>query len=343
MTTISVVIPVYNAEKTLEHCLQALVNQTKPPVEIIVADNGSTDDSMSIVRACTEKSEVSIRLIEVSKRGAAAARNAAVLKAAGDWVAFTDSDCLPDPDWLARGVELLANHHVAALAGPAWGSLEGDGSARLLGLTSLSVGLDEQYYSTAGPTGTQGFAAANLWVRREAFLDIQGFDETLTVSGEDVDLCARLYVAGGRLFYSPHLLVRHIHVSGIANMCRKMVQYGRAHALLFKRHGYSGIYLDLPLFGSLRFSSPFYFWCNTASAEKKVLLIFFVAVLQPWAILLLPVYIYWTGRFLRRRAVAIGNSLGFWNGAWLAVLLVVKSAALTWGRIRGSSCRVWTC
>lgn len=343
MTAISVVIPVYNAEKTLEHCLQALVNQTQPPVEIIVADNGSTDDSISIVQGCAEESGISIRLIEVSKRGAAAARNAAVLEAVGDWVAFTDSDCLPEPDWLARGVELLVSHNVAALAGPAWGSLEGDASARLLGLTSLSVGLDEQYYSAAGPTGTQGFAAANLWVRREAFLNIQGFDETLVVSGEDLDLCARLYVAGDRLFYSPHLLVRHIHASGIANMCHKMVQYGRVHALLFKRHGCPGIYLDLPLFGNLRFSAPFYFWCNAASAEKKVLLILFVAALQPWAMFLFPLYLYWTGRFLCGRAAAIKSRLGFWNGVWLAVLLVVKSAALSWGRVRGSSCRVWTC
>lgn len=343
--SISVVIPVYNAGATLQRCLQALAGQQYAPLEILVADNGSSDDSIAIVQRHAARMDVPLRLIEVERRGAAAARNAAVRQAQGEWIAFTDSDCLPEPAWLATGVSLIAScdETVVALAGPAWGTLEGDAAARMLGLTSLSVGLEEQRFHDAGDTGTQGFAAANLWVRRQAFMDVQGFDESLAVSGEDMDLCARLYAGGGSLLYAPQLRVRHIHPAGIGGMCRKMVQYGRAHPLLASRHGRKGIYLDLPLLGRRRLPCRILIWCNLASAEKKVLLLLLLACWQPWLVLLLPVYLYWTGRGLCRRAGALGKACGPLEPLTLALLLVLKSAAMTWGRIRGSRRGVVTC
>jgi glycosyltransferase involved in cell wall biosynthesis len=337
-TTISVIVPVYNAVSTLERCLEALADQTHVPTEIIIADNGSTDASAAMVRRWMQESALPLRLVEVARRGAAAARNDAAREAAGEWLAFTDSDCVPDPDWLATGMELLAGSDkgIVALAGPAWGALEGDAAARMLGLTSLSVGLDEHIRSDAGPTGTQGFAAANLWVRRQTFIDVKGFDETLAVSGEDFDLCARIYATGARLLYSPRLRVRHIHASGIPGMWRKMVRYGRAHAMLLGRYGEPGIYLDLPLLGQWRIPCRCHFWCNLASAEKKMLLLILLAVWQPWLGFLVPVYLAWMGHALRRRAAGLGADCGVVDSLWLAVLLLVKSAAMSWGRMRGS-------
>lgn len=344
--SVTVVIPVYNAASTLERCLQALAAQTLMPKQIIVADNGSGDDSAAIVRGWMEHTPaLPLHLIAVDRRGAAAARNAAVQQADSDWIAFTDSDCLPEPNWIANGMALVAadDERIVALAGPARGSLEGDAAARLLGLTTLSASQSEEICSDAGPTGMRGFAAANLWVRRRSILEIGGFDETLTVAGEDMDLCARLYAAGGRLHFSPALSVRHIHATGVASMWRKAVQYGQAHASLFRRHGRAGIYIELPLLGQLRMPCRCYLWCNLSSAEKKLLLLLILGLYAHAWLWLVPAYIIWLGLLLRRRALALDVSCPWSEAVWLGVLLVVKSAAMTWGRIRGSHRGVLTC
>jgi len=345
IVNVSVVIPVYNGAATLQRCLQALAQQSSLPFELIIADNGSTDGSQNIVRDFEKSAPMPVRLIEVEKRGAAAARNAAVALSGGDWIAFTDSDCLPNADWLATGAKLTkyVKENVLALAGSAWGTLEGDGAARLLGLSSLSVGLPEQLIIDAGATGTQGFAAANLWVKRDAFVAIQGFDDGLALSGEDMDLCARLYAYGGSILYVPTLMVRHIHVSGVGKMMRKMVQYGQAHAFLFEKYGHQGVHLDLPWLGSRHFKASRYFWCNLVSAEKKALFLLLISISNPWLLTLLFGYIIWLGRGLHQRALVLNVRCGWFESMWLASLLIVKSAAMTWGRIRGSRLNVWVC
>jgi len=342
---VSVVIPVYNSSATLARCLQAIALQNTQDFELIIADNGSTDDSLEIVRCFVETTPMQVKCLEVRQRGAAAARNAAVKAATGDWIAFTDSDCLPDEDWLTTGIELIkhAKASTLALAGPAWGTLEGDASARLLGLSSLSVGLPEQLVGDAGLTGTQGFAAANLWMKRHTFETIQGFDETLTVSGEDMDLCARLYAYGGCVFYSPQLMVRHIHISGVAPMMKKMAQYGQAHAFLLEKYGHQGVHLDLPWLGSKHFEASFFFWCNMVSAEKKTLLLLLVSICNPWLLILLPGYFLWLAQGLRKRASRLNVNCGWGEAVLLAGLLILKSAAMTWGRIQGSRPKVWVC
>src|SRR5207244_1921243 len=99
----SVVIPVFNDRQRLERCLDALEQQTYPAerFEVIVVDNGSTqtlDDLATRYR---------IQLGRESRPGAYAARNRGLAMAVGEVIAFTDSDCLPDRDWMERGVAAL--------------------------------------------------------------------------------------------------------------------------------------------------------------------------------------------------------------------------------------------
>jgi glycosyltransferase involved in cell wall biosynthesis len=340
---VSVIVPCLNAEATLARCLDALADQAKPPFEVIVADNGSRDRSLEIVARRMRERSLPLRLVRVARRGAAAARNAAAEEARGDWLAFTDSDCVPEPAWLASGMALIEGRDAEALAGPAWGAWEGDAAARLLGLTSLAVPGGERVMNDAGPTGTNGAPAANLWVRRDVFAALGGFDESLSVAGEDFDFCARLFAAGHRMLYSPRLRVMHLHASGIGNMCRKTASYGRAHALLLERHGKPGVHLDLPLAGRLSAPAPVRFWCNLASADKKALFLLAISLFQPWLAVLLPAYVAWLGRFLRRRARSLGHELSLPESFWMGALLILKSAAMTWGRCAGSRRRVWTC
>lgn len=342
---VSVIIPMRDAAGTLERCLAALAAQQRRDFELILVDNGSADGSAAVAERWRRRMAVPMHVLHEAKPGAGAARNRGARQALGHLLAFTDADCEPDADWLATGLDLFAEdeEQASALAGPAWGTLEGDAAARLLGLTSLSVGLGEQVRSTAGPTGSQGFAAANLWIKRDAFVNLHGFDESLAISGEDMDLCARLYASGGRLHYSPRLRVRHIHTPGVANMWRRQVQYGRAHARLLGRYGEPGIHLDLPWLGQRRIPCRCFIWCNLASAEKKMLLLVLFAAWQPWLWLLVLGYPVWVGQGLRRRASGLGIGCGIIDAWAMALLLVVKSAAVTWGRMRGGYKGAFAC
>lgn len=94
----SVVIPTYNRAATLRQTLTALMAQDYPDYEIIVVDDGSTDDT----RAMIAREFPQVRYIYQQNRGPAAARNRGIAHARGEIIAFTDDDCVPPRDWLAR-------------------------------------------------------------------------------------------------------------------------------------------------------------------------------------------------------------------------------------------------
>src|SRR2546428_150884 len=101
MLNVSLVVPIRNASRTLPACLAALERLEPPPMEIILVDNGSTDESLSLIqRFAHAHHSKRVRILEEQRRGAAAGRNAGARAACGDVVAFTESDCVPDPTLL---------------------------------------------------------------------------------------------------------------------------------------------------------------------------------------------------------------------------------------------------
>ena len=93
---VSVLIPVYNVEKYLSRCLDSLINQTLTDIEIICVNDGSTDDSLKILRQYQEKDN---RIVIVDKKngGLPSARNAGLDRARGQYVGFVDSDDYVEP------------------------------------------------------------------------------------------------------------------------------------------------------------------------------------------------------------------------------------------------------
>lgn len=106
--TISVVIPVYNREKTIDRCISSIINQTYKPLEIIVVDDGSSDSTVSLVEQWIDKSnEIQIKMYKQSHLGAQAARNKGIREAKGKWIAFLDSDDEWCANRLQRNIEEL--------------------------------------------------------------------------------------------------------------------------------------------------------------------------------------------------------------------------------------------
>ena len=103
--TISVVVPCWNGEQFLASCLNSLLDQTLPKrdYEVILVDNNSSDNTLSIARQYPD-----IRIIQEKQRGAYAARNTGIKIARGEIIAFTDSDCVVDQNWLTSILRALS-------------------------------------------------------------------------------------------------------------------------------------------------------------------------------------------------------------------------------------------
>lgn len=197
---VSVIIPVYNDGARLARCLQALAVQSLGAgrFEVIVVDNGSRDSPAEVVADFPFA-----RFLTEALPGSYNARNAGAAIARGTCLAFTDSDCRPDRDWLANAVDYLnSNPEVSAIGG----CIELDRS-----VAPSAAELYERIYAFRQEryVGQHGFAAtANLIVRRNVFEEVGPFDGARK-SGGDLEWGQRLAAAGHVLRYAPQVVVHH--------------------------------------------------------------------------------------------------------------------------------------
>ncbi len=337
MPGVSVVVPVRDAAGTLPGCLQALAGLNPAPLEILLLDNGSTDGSLAILRAfAARRAGVPTRVLEESRPGAAAARNAGIREARGDVVAFTDADCLPDAAWLEHLTLPFADPSVGAVAG----RVTAAPPASTLELFSALLTLRSPEAPARHVRWTPwdgGFPTANLAVRRGLLNAVGGFDADLAVSGEDYDLCARLYEQGAAIAYTPEAAVAHRHRTTLRGLLRQAFGFGHGHAFLLRRHGGPGLWVDTPRH-SLRWAGcPVRAWIDLAAADKKILAILGIGAAYVPALWLLPAYALWLGAALGRSARRAGHPASPAASLELAALLVAKSAAMTAGRWWGSA------
>jgi glycosyltransferase involved in cell wall biosynthesis len=228
---ISVVIPVRNGMPWLEEQLQAVVHQRcEEAWEVVVSDNGSTDQSVSFVEELIAQGRP-IRLVDASEvYGPGATRNVGVKAAKGGLIAFCDADDVVQPGWLQACVRSLAEAEATAGLSDYW-SLNG-------------LPVPEPAIPRPPPAKAQfGFLDAamssNLAVRREVFEQLDGFDEALMV-GEDTDLCWRIQLSGYRFALSDAVVARRER-STVSDVFKRYVAYGRCGPVLYRRHKSSGL------------------------------------------------------------------------------------------------------
>lgn len=106
---ISVIIPLYNVESYIVRCLESFENQTYKNFEIIVVNDGSTDNSKIVVEEYMQKSNMKLKLLDQSNKGVSAARNKGIIEANGDLICFVDSDDMVVSEYLAQLEENLNN------------------------------------------------------------------------------------------------------------------------------------------------------------------------------------------------------------------------------------------
>jgi GT2 family glycosyltransferase len=232
-TSVSVVICAYNADRTLEECLESLKHLRYPSFEVIVVNDGSTDGTQAIAERFPE-----FRLINQENRGLSAARNVGIHEARGEVVAFTDADCAVDPDWLSFLVRRLCSEDFAGVGGPNLPPTE-DGWVS-----------DVVAHSPGGPThvlltdiNAEHVPGCNMAFWRNHLLDVGAFDEVFCAAGDDVDICWRLQNQGYRIGYSPAALVWHRRRNTVRAYLEQQIGYGRAESQLrFKHpHRFNGV------------------------------------------------------------------------------------------------------
>ena len=228
---LSVVLPCRNGAATVAEQLEALAAQDwSEPWELVVVDNGSTDDSMKIVERYRNRFPA-LRIVDASERpGLAPALNAGVREARGEAVAFVNDDDLVAEGWLAAMGEALERHDLVA------GLLEYD---RLNEPWAIDVRGRPQERALAewGFLDYLPFACcATIGVRRTLHEAVGGFDEAMVPAGEDMDYCWRLQHAGASFRLAPAAVTHYRLRHSLRDLFRQGLAYGEGHALAYKKH-----------------------------------------------------------------------------------------------------------
>ena len=228
---LSVIIPCFNAANTLAQQLEALANQQwSEPWEIIIADNGSTDDSLAIVEQYRTKLP-QLRVIDASQhRGSAYARNKGAAVAKGEAIAFCDADDEVAEGWVSAIGEALSQHEFVACRF----------DCEKLNETWTTDYRSEQLQTTGPieykyPAYLPHAAGASLGVKRSVHQAIGGFDETLLCL-EDTDYCWRLQLAGTELHFIPEATIYYRFRHTARGLYAQARLWGEYNVFLYKKY-----------------------------------------------------------------------------------------------------------
>ncbi len=182
---ISVVIPLYNKERSISTTLESVLAQSYTDYEVVVVDDGSTDNSVNVVREVVNNK---IRLISQPNSGVSAARNSGIMVAKGEYVAFLDGDDIWEKDFLKVMAALIEEFPGKSIYG--------------LGCAQIKKGeklvLNDSYYRGVSKWdySTMAFTGSSACVNKKDAIAVGMFDTRMT-HGEDLDLWWRLMLLHG--------------------------------------------------------------------------------------------------------------------------------------------------
>jgi glycosyltransferase involved in cell wall biosynthesis len=217
----SVAICSYNGSRTIRETLDGLKRVTYPNFEVIVVNDGSTDDTAAIA------AEYNCRTISTPNQGLSSARNVALKAADGEIVAYLDDDAIPDPHWLHYLAATFAEGNYAAVGGP---NIAPPYSTTIADCVDNAPG--GPVHVLLADAVAEHLPGCNFAVRKSCLEAIGGFDPTFRVAGDDVDVCWRLQDQGWTLGFSPGAMVLHHRRHTIRGYWKQQKGYGRAEALL---------------------------------------------------------------------------------------------------------------
>jgi len=224
---VSVVVPAYNAQRTIKLTIEALLSQSYDgPQEIIVVDDGSCDDTHKIIQSFPD-----VVCVRQENQGPAAARNRGFAASRGAFIFFTDSDCIPEAQWIEKCLKGFSFDDIAVVCGSY-------GIANKEFLLSRCIH-DEIVYRHRYhmPDHPKSFGSYNFCVRRNVFSMVGGFNTSYrNASGEDNDLSYKILSAGFRIFFARHALVRHFFPTLILKYLKEQFSHGFWRVRMYRDH-----------------------------------------------------------------------------------------------------------
>ena len=228
---ISIVVPTHNRSNSLRRLLRSLDGLAKiTPAEVIVVDDGSREHATGeVLQDWLHSKHMYVPKVVTNGRshGPGFARNAGVKASSGSIIAFTDDDCVVEPNWLAGLVpRLVPDGHIVGVGG------------RVLPLVNSTI---SRYYSfhkiLEPPPSLLYLVSANCCYQRGALETVGGFDEDIQkAGGEDIGLSFKLARAGGRFAYAPDAVVYHDYRNNVLDFMRTFRNYGRGSRTVTEKY-----------------------------------------------------------------------------------------------------------
>jgi GT2 family glycosyltransferase len=234
LPSVSIVIPTYSRPHQLVECLRSLgrLDYPRDLLEVVVVDDGGPallDDLVTPFHA-----QFRLTLIRQENGGPAAARNTGADRAQGEYLAFTDDDCVVEPGWL-RALAAVWDESPRSMVG----GRTLNGAPGLISATGqLITDIVYRHYNV-DPAHARFIASNNMALPVNGFREIGGFDPAFR-SAEDRDLCDRWLHHGNRIIYQPDAVVRHIRPLNTSAFCRVHFHYGSGAELFIRRRAERG-------------------------------------------------------------------------------------------------------
>ncbi len=263
----SVVVATYDRPGSLARCLEALAQQELPDgsFEVIVVDDGSPTPLQDVVAPFRER--MPCLLLRQPNAGPAAARNLGCSQARGEFLAFTDDDCAPQPDWLARLLEGHRRHPRALLGG--WTENGLPKNSFSCANQALTDAVTEWWLRVESPL--RYFPTNNVSLPAALFRQIGGFSAYIPlVAAEDRYLGQAWLTQGWPLERVAEARIRHYHAQTFRKFCAMHFRYGRG-AHLFHLNRADGIRRRFPLEGLAFYANMLWQPFRTASEGSPLL------------------------------------------------------------------------
>ncbi len=230
--TVSIIIPTFNGSRRIGYCLDALLEQSaNRPVEILVVNDGSSDDTAAVV----ERYE-GVRLINQVNFGPAAARNRGASEAKGSILLFTDDDCVPGAGWLEA---MLAPFSAPEVVGA-----KGTYRTRQKKLVPrfVQIEYEDRYHLMRQLPEIDFIDTYSAAFLRDRFIEMGGYDTSFPVAcAEDIELSYRMSACGWKMKFVPEAIVFHTHPDSFSNYLRKKYKFAFWRMLAVRKNPSKGV------------------------------------------------------------------------------------------------------